>query len=78
MLEEECDYVVKPESVIRLLCAYQSSFCHLSFRFSVTMDLHSSIKAKRHLPKNISSSHHNANDRFRLKDLFVQVTTPNT
>ena len=58
---------LKPESVIRLLCAYQSSFCHLSSRFSVTMDLHSSIKAKRHLPKNISSSHHNANDRFRLK-----------
>ena len=36
--------IYKPKSVIRLLCANMLSFCHLSFRLSVTMEPHCALK----------------------------------
>ena len=60
--------VVKPKSAIRLLRANKLSFCHLSFRFSVTMEPHCALKTERHLFKNKSCYHHNSNDRFGLKN----------
>ena len=57
-----------PKSVIRLLCANKLSFCHLPFRFSVAMEPHCALKTQRHLNKNKSCYHHNANDRFGFND----------
>ena len=34
----------EPKSAIRLLCANMLSFCHLSFRLSVTMGPHCALK----------------------------------
>jgi len=57
---------VKPESVIRLLCANKLSFCHLPRCFSITMEPHCALKAAAHLFQNKGCFHHNANDRFGL------------
>ena len=41
---QEALSLVKPKSVIRLLCANKLSFCHLPFRFSVAMEPHCTLK----------------------------------
>ena len=43
------------------------SFCHLFRHFSVTMEHHCALKVAKHLFKNKGHYHHNANDRFGLK-----------
>ena len=60
---------IKPESVIRLLCANKLSFCHLPSRFSITKEPHCALKAAAHLCQNKSCFHHNANDRFGLNEI---------
>ena len=63
-VEDTRGHLFEPKSVIRLLCANKLSFCHLPFRFSVAMEPHCALKTERHLNKNKSCYHHNANDRF--------------
>ena len=57
-------------AAIRLLRANTLSFCHLPRRFSITMEPHCALKAAGHLFKNKGCYHHNANDRFGLKEKF--------
>ena len=58
--------IIEPKSSIRLLRADEPAFCHLSCRFSVTMEPHCAIKSTIHLFKNIGYYHYNANERFGL------------
>ena len=62
--------MIKPKSSIRLLRANKPSFCHLSCRFSVTMEPHCAFKATIHLFKNIVYYHYNANERFGLDKIL--------
>ena len=65
MYQMSC-YIYNPKSSIRLLRANKPSFCHLSCRFSVTMEPHCALKSTIHLLKNIVYYHHNANERFGI------------
>ena len=64
---------INPKSVIRLFCATETSFCHLFRHFSVTMAPHCALKVAKHLFKNKSYYHHNANDRFGIIRLLSSV-----
>ena len=64
---------LKPKSVIRLLRANTLSFCHLSRRFSITMEPHCALKAAGHLFNNKGYYHHNANDRFGLNKNYISL-----
>ena len=60
------------------LCADKLSFCHLFHRFSVTMEPLYAFKASKHLLKNRSCHHQNANERFGLKhSLLVTIQRKN-
>ena len=68
-------FCLHPKSVIRPLCANKLSFCHLFHCFSVTMEPHCALKSAKHLTKNNSCSHHNANDRFGfIKPLLLVMS----
>ena len=60
-------------------CLYADKFssCHLFHRFSVTMEPHCVFKASKHLLKNRSCRHQNANDWFGIivnqRSMFWEV-----
>ena len=80
---------LNPNRSVDCSALMKPSFCHLFSRFSATMPPHCALKVAKHLFKNKSYYHHNANDRCGLNQqdsaerivfvfLFVPPSLPRT